>query len=106
MKSSKVFWGIFFILAAVYVIISKFGILPDIGVFSIILTVFFLWLFVEGIRNVNFWEILFSIAFICIIYDERLELQHSRRGRCLVRHSLGASVCHSFSAGKSGNGRR
>ena len=46
MKSSKVFWGIFFILAAVYVVISKFGILPDIGVFSIILTVFFLWLFV------------------------------------------------------------
>ena len=38
MKSSKVFWGIFFILAAVYVVISKFGILPDIGVFSIILT--------------------------------------------------------------------
>ena len=72
MKSSKVFWGIFFILAAVYVVISKFGILPDIGVFSIILTVFFLWLFVEGIRNVNFWEILFSIAFICIIYDKPL----------------------------------
>ena len=72
MKSSKVFWGIFFILAAVYVVISKFGILPDIGVFSIILTVFFLWLFVEGIRNVNFWEILFAIAFICIIYDEPL----------------------------------
>ena len=72
MKSSKVFWGIFFILAAVYVVISKFGILPDIGVFSIILTVFFLWLFVEGIRNVNFWEILFSIAFICIIYNKPL----------------------------------
>ena len=103
MKSSKVFWGIFFILAAVYVVISKFGILPDIGVFSIILTVFFLWLFVEGIRNVNFWEILFSIAFICI---SRLELRHSRRGRCSARHSSEASVCHSFSAGKSGNGRR
>ena len=85
MKSSKVFWGIFFILAAVYVVISKFGILPDIGVFSIILTVFFLWLFVEGIR---------------------LELRHSRRGRCSARHSSEASVCHSFSAGKSGNGRR
>ena len=67
MKSSKVFWGIFFILAAVYVVISKFGILPDIGVFSIILTVFLLWLFVEGIRNVNLWEILLSNAFICII---------------------------------------
>lgn len=26
----------------------------------------------NGIRNVNFWEILFSIAFICIIYDDWL----------------------------------
>ena len=103
MKSSKVFWGIFFILAAVYVVISKFGILPDIGVFSIILTVFFLWLFVEGIRNVNFCsQLRLSVSYTM----SRLELRHSRRGRCSARHSSEASVCHSFSAGKSGNGRR
>lgn len=72
MKSSKVFWGIFFILAAVYVVISKFGILPDVGVFSILLTVCLIWMFVEGIRCLNFYEMLFSVAFICIIYDEQL----------------------------------
>lgn len=72
MKSRKIFWGIFFILAAVYVVVSKFGILPDIGVFSILITVFLLWLLVEGIRQINFYEILFSIAFICIVYDEPL----------------------------------
>ena len=33
--------------------------------------IFYLALF-KGIRNVNFWEILFSIAFICIIYDDQL----------------------------------
>ena len=60
MKSSKIFWGIFFILAAIYVVISKFGILPDVGVFSIILTVFLIWMLLEGIRNVNFYGILFS----------------------------------------------
>ena len=72
MKSSKIFWGIFFILAAVYVIVSQFGILPDVGVFSVLLTVFLLWVFVEGIRHVNFFEILVSAACICIIYDEPL----------------------------------
>lgn len=72
MKSSKVFWGIFFILAAVYIVISKIGILPDIGVFSIMVTVFLIWVFVEGIRHRNFYEILFSVAFICIVYDEPL----------------------------------
>ena len=72
MKSSKIFWGIFFILAAIYVVISKFGILPDVGVFSIILTVFLIWMLLEGIRNVNFYGILFSIAGFCIVYDDQL----------------------------------
>ena len=72
MKSRKLFWGLFFILAAIYVIVSKFGILPDIGVFSIIITVFLIWTFIEGVRHVNFYEILFSVAFICIVYDEQL----------------------------------
>lgn len=72
MKSSKIFWGIFFILAAVYVIVSKFGILPDVGVFSVLLTVFLLWVFVKGIRHMNFYEILLSVACICIVYDEPL----------------------------------
>lgn len=72
MKSSKVFWGIFFILTAVYVVVSKLGILPDVGVFSIMFTVFLIWMLIEGIRKINFYEILFSIAFFCIIYDEPL----------------------------------
>lgn len=72
MKSSKIFWGIFFILAAVYVVVSKFGILPDIGVFSIVVTVFLIWAFLEGIRHVNFYAILFSIAGFCMVYDEQL----------------------------------
>lgn len=71
-NSGKILWGLFFILAAVYVVVSKLWITPEISVFSVLLTVFFIWLFLNGIRNVNFWEILFSIAFICIIYDDWL----------------------------------
>lgn len=74
-NSGKIFWGLFFILAAVYVVVSKLWIVPEIGVFSILMTVFFIWLFITGIRNVNFWEILFSIAFLCIIYDEPLHIE-------------------------------
>ena len=71
-NSGKILWGLFFILAAVYVVVSKLWIMPEISVFSVLLTVFFIWLFLNGIRNVYFWEILFSIAFICIIYDDWL----------------------------------
>lgn len=72
MKNRKIFWGIFFILAAVFVLVSKIGIFPDISVIGIFLTVFLVWVFVEGIRNINFYEMLFSLAFLCIIYDKPL----------------------------------
>lgn len=72
MKSSKIFWGIFFVLAAVYVIVSKLGFLPDIGVFSILISVFLIWMLIDGVRRVNFFGILFSLAFFYIIYDEAL----------------------------------
>lgn len=71
-NSGKIFLGLFFILSAVYIVVCKFWILPDISVFSILMTIFFIWLFIQGIIHCNFWEILFPIAFICIIYDEPL----------------------------------
>lgn len=71
-KGKNVFWGLFFILIAVYVIISKLGILPDVGIFKIILTIAMLGVIVEGIRNLNFYEILFPAAFIGIFYDKAL----------------------------------
>lgn len=71
-NSGKILWGIFFVLAAVYVIVSKYAKLPDISVFSIILTVLFASILVEGIRKLDFWKILFPIAFICIIYAKPL----------------------------------
>ncbi len=71
-KSGKIFWGIFFLLAAVYVIVSQLGILPKVSVFTVIFTVFCIWLLVNGIRNISFWQILFSIAIVCILYAEPL----------------------------------
>lgn len=70
MKSSKVFWGIFFILAAVYVIVSEFGIFPDIGIFRIVLTIWLIWLCVEGIRMQNFYEIFLPLAGIYVLYRD------------------------------------
>ena len=71
-NSGKILWGLFFILAAVYIVVSKLWLMPEVSVLSVLLTIFFVWLFIEGIRKINFWEILFPIAFVCIIYDDQL----------------------------------
>ena len=75
MKKQKIFWGIFFIVAALLIIISKLGLMPDVGVFSIFATVILLWMLIQGLKHINFYEIMFAIAFLCIIYDEPLGIE-------------------------------
>lgn len=75
MKNRKIFWGIFFIVMAVIVVISRFDILPNISVFTFLATVIFGWVLLDGIRHRNFYEILFPIAFLYILYDEPLGIE-------------------------------
>lgn len=72
MKKERVFWGILFILAGIFMVISKLGYFPDINAFSLILTVFLVVIIAKSIPNLNFSGILFPIAFICIIYARQL----------------------------------
>lgn len=71
-NGGKIFWGLLFVLAAVYMVVSKFWMLPEISIFTIVLTVFLVSVLIKGVRHVNFWEILFPLAFLCILYDDML----------------------------------
>ncbi|ACD24724.1 hypothetical protein FDC58_04555 [Clostridium botulinum] len=72
MKKERVFWGALFILAGIFLIISKLGFFPDVNVFSLLLTVFLVVVIVKSLLHLNFSGILFPMAFICIIYDKEL----------------------------------
>ena len=72
MKKERIFWGALFILAGIFLIISKLGYLPDMNVFSFLITVFLLVIIIKSVPKLNFSGILFPIAFICIIYDKGL----------------------------------
>lgn len=76
-KTGNILWGIGLILAAVLLLGNGLGILElgDVGFFSLIMTLFFAVVFINGIRKVNFFEILFSLAFLGIIYDEMLGIE-------------------------------
>lgn len=66
------FWGIFLMLAAVYLIISRLGFLPAVGVFTLIATIFCIAAFVHSLLHLNFGGLLFPLAFIGILYDKQL----------------------------------
>jgi predicted membrane protein len=75
MKKEKIFWGIFFILAGIFLIVSRLGYLGEVRVFSFVLTVFLIASIIMSLRHLNFVGILFPIAFICIIYDDVLGIE-------------------------------
>ncbi len=74
MKSSKNIMGIFFILAAVYIILGKIGILPYFSIARIMVTVLLVWMLADGIKRRNYYKILFSLALLSIVYEKVLRI--------------------------------
>lgn len=72
----KLFWGLFFIASAVFVIINQMG-YTNIAFLSLLLTILIIPIFIKSIYHVNFWGILFSIAFLIIIYKGYLNIDIS-----------------------------
>lgn len=75
MKKNNFFWGLLFILAAVLILLNQFGFFAPIGMFEIVVTVLLVGIMVKSIFCLNFWGILFPLAFICIIHAETLNLK-------------------------------
>jgi predicted membrane protein len=72
MKKERVFWGVLFIVAGIFLVISKLGYFEGVNAISLILTVFLVSIIVKSVPRLNFSGILFPIAFIGIIYDKQL----------------------------------
>lgn len=71
---SKVLWGLLLIIAAIYIIVSRYTGFPRINVFKLLLTILFVFMIIEGMRTIDFYKILLPAACICIIYDKYLRI--------------------------------
>lgn len=71
-RYAKLFWGLLLILMGIFLVISKMGLVTGISVWSVFFTIIFAALLIRGLIRKNFFSIFFSIAFLCIIYDDQL----------------------------------
>lgn len=71
----RVFWGVFWIVCAVFLLMSKMGYFAQVGIFSLLLTVFFVAWIIKSLIRKDIAGTLFPIAFIGIIYAEQLGIQ-------------------------------
>ncbi|HKK94922.1 MAG TPA: hypothetical protein VJ916_01165, partial [Anaerovoracaceae bacterium] len=72
MRSNKIFWASFFIIAAVLLLLSQMGYLGSMGFISIILTILIVAIAIKSIATRNIGVLVFSLAFLSIIYSEPL----------------------------------
>lgn len=75
MKKERIFWGIFFILGAIFILVAKLGFFHNIGIWSLIWTIFCVAILIKGIVRLNFFFLFMPIAFLGITYAEQLQIQ-------------------------------
>ncbi len=75
MKNRSYFWGTFFILSAVLLILNALGLLAGVSIVSLILTLLLIPLIVKSIRYASFSGVLFPLAVIAILFDKQLGIE-------------------------------
>lgn len=70
----KVVWGVILVLAAVFLLVSQMGLIPEfnLGFWTIVWTLVSAAILIDGIIKFRFSGIFFGLAFLAIIYAEPL----------------------------------
>jgi len=84
MKKKDIFWGLLFVLAAIFIIVDRLGYFPQIGVFKIALTIILIVIMLKSIIHIRFSGVLFPIALLCIIYAQELNITALTPGPVLL----------------------
>lgn len=72
MKSKKVFWGIYFILAGAGIIMNQLGYFGDMNLWTILFLIFLIPIILKSMIHLNFAGILFPLALIGILFAKEL----------------------------------
>lgn len=75
MKFRNWFWGLFFILAAVLIIVNQMGFLAGVSILNLLITILLIPIFIKSVAHLNFAGILFPLAIAGILYAGPLGIQ-------------------------------
>ena len=73
-KVNNWFWGVFFVLAAVFVVASQIVNFTQIGFWSILATVLLAAVFIQSLIHLNYFGVFVSLALAYMLYQNPLEL--------------------------------
>ena len=74
MKKKDIFWGLFFILAAILIIVNQLGFLPEVSMVQVVISVLLIGVLIKSSIYLHFPGILFPLALLAIIYSDALNI--------------------------------
>lgn len=75
MKKERIFWGVFLILGAIFIIAGKLGFMQSVSAWSLVWTILFAAALIKSLLHTNFVGIFLSLALLGIVYAEQLQIQ-------------------------------
>lgn len=75
-RKKEIIIGLLLIIGAVFIMVDRMGFFWDIGLFKIIVTVILVGILIDNVIERSFGGILFSLAFLGILYDRPLRIEH------------------------------
>lgn len=75
MKHKKWFWGVFFILAAAFILLSQLGMLVEFSVWTLLLSVLLVAIIIQSLIHVEFFGIFVPLGVILILFDGPLGIE-------------------------------
>jgi len=68
-KFNKIFWGLFFIVSAGFVMLNQFDSYINVGILPLVLAILIIALLIKSIYPPKFFGIMFSLAGLVLLYD-------------------------------------
>lgn len=90
MKKDNMMLGFFLVLGGLALLVNKMGYFGDINVFSVVIAIFLVCIFLKSLFKLNFAGILFPLAFIGILFDEQLGITAVTPWTVLLAATLGS----------------
>lgn len=89
-RGEKIFWGLFFILGAVFILVGRLGYLEGVSVVTLVFAVLLAACFVKSLVHLEYTGMLFSLAFLAILFDEELQITALTPGPVLLAALFGS----------------
>lgn len=72
MKIKNLLWGLFFIAASALILFNRLGYFPGLTLLNLVLLIIFTPIVIKSLLHFNFGGILFPLAILAIVFDQKL----------------------------------